>query len=269
MAGNRLTARDFLARELRRAREAKGMTQKQEAKALYVSEQYIGHWETGRRIPRPEHADQLDELHGTGGIFGRMLADLVSTETGPEWFGKWPIIEERATALWSFQPTVVDGLLQTEDYARAVLQAGRYHLTDVEEMVTARLERQRILYRADPPILVVVMSESVLLQSVGDAKIMHAQLMHLADVAERQNVIVQIVPFSAGAGAGFASPFIIPSFDGGTQVAYVDNQLRGEVVEDPDDVATIRRMFELFRAAALSTQETIELIRRTKGQWTT
>jgi transcriptional regulator with XRE-family HTH domain len=268
MVASRLSARAFFAREIRRARETKGMTQKDAANALYVSEQYIGHWETGRRIPPLDCAGRLDRLHDTGGFFTRLLEDLVSAEVEPQWFGKWPVIEKQAATLWSFQPTVVDGLLQTEEYARAVLQAGRYHLTDVDDMVTSRLRRQHILTEGDdPPILVVVMAESVIRQRVGDATVMGGQLRHLAAMAERRTIVVQIVPFTAPEGAGFLSPFILASLEGGAQVGYVDHQLSGEVIERADEVAAIRRMFELFRAAALSAAESLRLIRKAAAQW--
>lgn len=194
---------------------------------------------------------------------------MVSREVSPEWLDRWQEIEEQATTLLWFEPLVVPGLLQVEEYARAVLRAGRYHRTDVEDKVATRMDRQRILDRDDPAYLVVLLDESVLRRAVGGAEVMTDQLTRLADAAEGGNTAVYVVPFDAPASAGFLSTFIVASFDGGNEVAYVDNQLRGEVVEQPDEVAMLRQLFERFRADARSKQESIDLIRRiVKDQWT-
>jgi transcriptional regulator with XRE-family HTH domain len=270
MSGNRMTARVFVAKELRRAREAKGLTRAAVAKSLYVSDSLIAAWETHRMLPRPEHLERLLPILGLSDILVRVIDELVAGEIPPEWLDKWLVVERRATSLLSFQPTVVPGLLQNEDYARAVLRAGRHDVADLEEMVAARLDRQKILTREDsPPVFVAVLAESVLGQNVGGAKVMADQLLHLAAMAEQENVIVQIVPSSAEACAGFLGPFVIATLDGGVELAYVDNQISGEVVERSHDVAALRRMFEVFRADALPRRQSIELIRRKSEQWTT
>jgi transcriptional regulator with XRE-family HTH domain len=262
MAGNHLTARAFLAREIRLAREAKGISRTALGKAVFVSESLVSAWEKGRYVPK----DRLEGALGTRGVLSRMLEDLVSVTVPLEWFGRWLEIEGQATALWSFELAVVPGLLQTEDYVRAVLRAAN-HLADTEEMVSARLERQEILTKDDAPIFVALMDQSVLQRNIGGAKVMHEQLVHLAEMTERENVVVQIVPLTGTVCAGFLSGFVIANFDGGNDVAYVDNQLSGEVVERAEDVARLRRMFEVFRSDALPQRESVELITRMAEQW--
>ncbi|MEV0399008.1 helix-turn-helix transcriptional regulator [Actinoallomurus sp. NPDC050550] len=270
MSGNRMTARVFVAKELRRAREAKGLTRAAVAKSLYVSDSLVASWETSRILPRPEHLERLLPILGLGDILVRVIDELVAGEVPPEWLDKWLAVERRATSLLSFESTVVPGLLQNEDYARAVLRAGPYDIADLDDMVAARLSRQKILTREEsPPVLVAVIAESVLGQNVGGAKVMADQLVHLAAMGERENVIVQVVPASAEACAGFLGPFVIATLDGATELAYVDSQLSGEVIERPHDVAALRRMFEVFRADALPRRQSIELIRRKLEQWTT
>ncbi|MEV5707010.1 Scr1 family TA system antitoxin-like transcriptional regulator [Actinoallomurus sp. NPDC052274] len=265
-----MTARVFVAKELRRAREAKGLSRAAVGKALFVSDSLVAAWEVPRMLPRPEHLERLIPLLGTSDILTRIIDELVAGEVPPEWLDKWLVVERRATSLLSFESTVIPGLLQNEEYARAVLRAGRYDVADLEDMVSARLERQAILSREDtPPVLVAVIAESVLGQNVGGAKVMADQLLHLAATAERDNVIVQIVPASAEACAGFTGPFAIATLDDGAELAYVDSQLSGEVIGTPHDVAALRRMFEVFRADALPRRQSIELIRRKSEQWTT
>jgi transcriptional regulator with XRE-family HTH domain len=262
-----MTPREFLAMELRLRREAAKMTQKQEAEALYISDTLIQHWEAGRRIPSPDHAERFDTLHGTGGIVGRIIGQLVTSVGAPEWMEPWLELERRARRLCSVQPNVPDGLLQTEDYARAVLADHRFHLTiDIEEAVSARLDRQRILERDDPPILVAVMAETVLKQTVGDAQVMYDQLLHLGKMSERENVAIHVLPFASPA-AGFTSPFILASV--GPEVAYVDNQLSAEVVREPAKVATLSRQYEAFRKAALGPHESRKMIMKVAEQWQT
>ncbi|GAA1264373.1 helix-turn-helix transcriptional regulator [Sphaerisporangium rubeum] len=226
------TPRMFLARELRRAREGKGISRSELAKAFYVSEVLVRQWETGHRAPVMDHVTKLDEMFDIRGILVRIREDLVKASVPLEWFGRWTEIEGRASSLWSFQPMVVPGLLQTEDYARAILQAAN-HLADVVEMVNARMERQKILHRdEEPPMFVALIAESVLSQNVGGPDVMARQLVHFSELARRENVITQIVPARATVCAGFTGPFMI-----------------------------------VFRVDALSRQESVILMTRMAGQW--
>lgn len=236
------------------------------AEALIVSESLVAKWETGRLVPLPEYVDRLREILDLPDMIVRVIGDLVSNEVAPEWFGKWPEIEKEATSLWSFESTVVYGLLQIEDYARAILRAANLN-SDLDETLRMRLERQKILDKEDPPILVCLISESVLRHNVGGAKVMHDQLLHLARCAERDNVIIHVVPDDSEACAGFLGGFVIASFDGG-EVAYVDNQLDGDTIESAERIARLRRFFDIFRGDALSRAESIDLIRRMAERWT-
>ncbi|WP_216214126.1 helix-turn-helix domain-containing protein [Amycolatopsis aidingensis] len=210
MATKRDNALRFWGRELALARDSRGLSQEALAQQAYISHSLVAMWETGRRSPKTEDLARIEEILGSNGYLSRLLTELVAREVAHEWLDRWIEVESRATTILSFQTTVVDGLLQTPDYARAVLKN--------EDLVQVRLERQRVLTEGDPPML--------------------------------------------------HGPFIIASFDGGSDMAYVDNQLRGNVVEQPEDVASLRQMFELFRADALSTRQSIELIEKVAEQWT-
>jgi transcriptional regulator with XRE-family HTH domain len=263
----------FLAREIQRAREAKGMSRDALAKAVFVSESLVRSWERGKRLPKPDHLKNVERVLGFGngeepGILCRLREELVKAAVPVEWFGRWQEIEEQATSLWTFQPLLIPGLLQTEEYATVVLRAAN-HIADLDESVTARMERQRVLTGEDPPMLIALITEVALRHNVGGPKVMHDQLMHLADMAERDNIIVHIIPDDSPVCAGFLSGFVIANFDGGDDVAYVDNQLNGEVIEDAEDVVRLRRMFDTFRADTLRRQESIDFIRRVAAElWT-
>lgn len=259
MAGNHLTARAFLAKEIRLAREATGASQKAVAKKIYVSESLIAAWESGRLLPKPDALQRFEEAHGIKGTLSRLLEDLVSNEISPEWLGKWLSVESQATSLWCYETAVVPGLLQTKEYARAVLILRPQKAIAVEDQVNARLLRQRILSGEDQPMVVVALDEAVLHRPVGGSHVMHEQLRHIAEMAKSPRIMVYIIPFGAGEHAGFAGPFVIASFDG-MEIAYVDNALRGDVVEQPQDIADLRVLWEMLRSSALSAEESIELI---------
>lgn len=261
-----MTPREFLARELRRARELKGLSTTDVAKSVFVSEPLVRAWEKGRRIPKPDHLDSLENLYETGGVLSRLREELVTASVPVEWFGKWPEIEDLATALWTVQPLVIPGLLQTEEYARAILKAA-HHIADLEEMVASRMERQHVLTKEDPPTYIALISESALRHAVASEKVMKDQLSFLAEVAERENVIIQVIPESAFSCAGFVGGFVLADIGGSADVGYVDDQLTGRVVEDTEDVARLRRFFDVFRADALSRKESIDVIRRQVEKW--
>ncbi|MFD9957699.1 Scr1 family TA system antitoxin-like transcriptional regulator [Amycolatopsis sp. NPDC058986] len=258
MARKRRTALEAWGRELALARDGKSLSQEELAKAVFVSQSLVAMWETGKRTPKADDLARCEEILGTTGFLARMLAELVAREVSHEWLDRWIEVEESATTLLWFESTVIPGLLQTPDYARAIL--------DSEELVAARLERQRVLDEGEPPMLVVLLSESVLRQQVGGAEVLSEQLRHLAEMAQRRNISVQVVPPDAPACSKFIGHFVVASLDGAPDVAYVDNQLRGEVVEGHADVAALRRTFEYFRADALSHRQTIDLIEKEADQ---
>ncbi|MFD9894537.1 Scr1 family TA system antitoxin-like transcriptional regulator [Amycolatopsis sp. NPDC059027] len=259
MADRRPTAQEIWGREFALARGATGLSQEAFAKQLFLSQSLVAMWETGRRVPKHPDLVRCEELFGTNGYLSRMLDLLVSREVDHEWMDRWVSVEQRATTLLSFQPTVIPGLLQTKEYARAV--------QDNDDYVAERLERQRVLDSEVPPMLVVLLPEYVLHHRVGDERVMPEQLTHLATMARRPRIAVQIVPLDSPCYAKFAGPFVVAAFDGGREVAYVDNQLRGEVVERAEDVAFLREQFDYFRADALPNRQSIELIERIASQW--
>jgi transcriptional regulator with XRE-family HTH domain len=270
MASEHMTARQFVGKEIRLAREAKGLSRVELAKKFPVSESLIRWWESGRTMPTEQCVGKLIAILDLPEMIQHVLDDLVSNEVAPEWLGKWVTLEERATSLLNFAPLVIPGMLQTEEYARAVLRLGKESLLDLEERVSDRLHRRHVLTREDPPLYHVILDEAVIRRPVGGPKVMHDQLMHVLDQAERaEMIIIQVIPFRVGAHAGFAGgAMVIASLDG-MEAAYVDNALRGDVVEKPDDVAVIRRLWQKLSAKALLEEESAQLIREAAEKWVT
>lgn len=183
----------FLGRELRRAREAAGMSQAQLAEAINYVPSFISMVETAGRLPKREFTEACDKTLGTGGFLTRLLTELIARDGAPEWFWPWIEIEREATSLRAFEPLIVHGLLQTREYARAIFRSSQIGSdTDVEQSVDARLHRQEILSRDDPPMFVVVIGEEALHRPIGGREVMFAQLEHLLEVSEqRSNLRIQ------------------------------------------------------------------------------
>ena len=156
---------------------------------------------------------------------------------------------------------MVPGLLQTAEYARAILAAGPDTMEDeLEQMVAARLERQAILDRPRPPVLLVVLDEAVLHRGIGPPKIMHEQMLHLADLSGRHRITIQVVPARVGAHAGLLGGFAIASADSAPDIVYLETSADGQVAEKPRVVAQVTRRFDTLRAVALPKDDSRDLI---------
>lgn len=271
LTGEHMTAKQFVGRELRIARDEKGISRATLAARFPVSESTVKWWETGRTVPRTEYIPQLVEWLGLSETVVRAIEDLANKEVAPEWLGKWARVERKASSLLTFEPLVIPGLLQTPEFARAVLRLGKEAAIDLDAQVDERIKRQDVLHRDDPPppLYHAIMDEAAIRRPVGGKKTMSDQLLHVVALAQRDMIIVQLVPFEVGEHAGFAgASFTLASFDG-TEVAYVDNALRGDVIELPEDVAAIRRLWRKLSAKAYREDESLEIIKEAAGRWIT
>lgn len=257
----------YWAAELVAWREFRGMTQSQLAAAINYAESTVAMVETARRKPNQDFVQRCDEALQTGGALQRLMDELVERELVPDWLDRWRQIEAQSTELNWFEIFVIPGLLQTPEYARAILAAGHTRPLDLEAQVKARLERQEILTGEDPPMYVAVMDENAIRRMIGNAKVMHDQLMHLVELAAQPHIRLQIIPHDVGAYAGLTGPFVIATLDG-DEVVYQEAALRGHIVEGQRDVAAFKRMWASLRADALSRKASIDLILEVAEQWT-
>jgi len=263
----------FLGAELRRARVTAGMSQEQFSRSLGFDRTVITKAETGERPPSPEVAAAIDEAFPhLDGLFSRLTL-LARRANGryPEWFREWVDAEQQATALRTWQPILVPGLLQIRDYARALFQAWQPAATadDLDALVGARIERQAIMDRADPPELLAVLDEAVLHRKVGSAKIMCDQLAHLGEMSCRPAVTIQIVPAEVGTHAGLLGGFFVGSFDDTPVIVYAETAVEGITIEKPALVSKAAQAFERLRSEALPRGASRDLIRRVAEQrWT-
>lgn len=226
--------------EVKRLRETAGLTRTELAKRASVTRSYVGQVETGATRCRHDFAQRLDGGLGTGTALADLWEDIVQASGYPRWFD-FPKAESTAVLLRSYQGFVIDGLLQTEDYAQAIL------VTDAA--VAARMRRQAIMRRETPPMLVVLLDESVLFREVGNRSIMKAQLEHLITIGS-DRVHVQVVALACYRGA--LASFAIATQPDRSEVAYLPNAVRGDTSADPKDIAWCTEKFLTLQAHALS-----------------
>ncbi len=260
--------------ELRHYRTRAGLSQEQLGGRVYCSGDLVGKIENGQRAPMEGFAaacDAIPEL-GTGGALTRLralLGNYLKQRAYPGWFHRWPDKEATAKTLRTFELVAVPGLLQTEDYARAVLRTQVMATDDeVEEMVRARMERQAILASDTRPMLWVILDEGALRRPVGGATVMRAQLGHLAEAALRPNVVLQVIPLAVGAHQGMSGNFVIADFADAPPAVYQDTAARGQIIEDPDDIAAVTMMWDTLNSEALPRSASVELVKEAAKTWT-
>jgi transcriptional regulator with XRE-family HTH domain len=261
--------------ELRHYRTAAALSQEQLGNLIGYSAALVGAVETARRVATEDFARRCDEVTElrTGGALGRLrehLRQQLHRQVWPSWFREWPSIEREALTLRSWEWAVIPGLLETADYARTLLRGVLPDASDeeVEEQATARLQRQEILRRQDPPTLWAIMDEGVLRRRIGGAPIMHAQLTHLIEMARNPKVKVLIVPSSADAHVGLAGAFAIAEFQNTPEMVYLDTAPQGQIADHPDIVKACARIFDTLRAEALAPRASLELVTKVRETWT-
>ncbi|WP_405425253.1 Scr1 family TA system antitoxin-like transcriptional regulator [Streptomyces erythrochromogenes] len=250
---------DYYGSELRRLREDAGLNQAQLGSIVFCTGSLIGQVETTRRVPTRDFSERVDAALGTGGVFSRLVG-LVLRHQLPTWFQPYAEMEARAEYISSFQAQLVDGLLQTGAYARAVLAA--WSEENLDAKVAARMERQRILDRENPPLSWAVLSEAVLHQEIGGREVMREQLAHLLNMQRRQWVQVQILPFEAGAHAGQMGSFTLLRLEDEHDLVYTEDFVQGHMTANPQALKEGSLRYDHLQAAALPLEASAALIAR-------
>ncbi|MFJ8083492.1 Scr1 family TA system antitoxin-like transcriptional regulator [Streptomyces sp. NPDC096205] len=254
---------DYYGYELRRAREAAGLTQKALGSIVFCTGSLIGQIETTMKVPTREFSERVDAALGTDGLFSRLIG-LVLRSQLPSWLQPFAELEARATNIATFQCQVVYGLLQTPAYARAVLEAGLADKPD--DLVAARMERQRILEREDPPFTWVVLDEVVLHRPFGGREVMWDQLTHLLSLRDRRELRVQVLPLGVGQHPATTGSFTILRFTSDPDITYSENYDKGYLTANPTVVRDCSHRYDHLQAAALSVEDSAALIARVREE---
>lgn len=261
-----------LARELRQAREAAGITMEQASAALGWSRPKLVRFETAKTRPQARDVAEMFGLYGGEEALKLALMQLARDIRTRGWWSAYGDVlvpsfielENDASTIRSWQVQLIHGLLQTPDYARAVMRADVVGDAEINRRLQAREHRKAVLARDDAPALEVLLDEAVLRRPVGGLEVLHGQLRALLEAGARENVSVRVVPTSLGAypalGNGSVTIFGFPrAID--PDVAYVESFAGGTFVEDTTEVR--RCSFEVDRISetALSEEDSAGLIR--------
>jgi transcriptional regulator with XRE-family HTH domain len=267
-------ALSWFADELRAHRSVHGWTQAELAAKISYSESLIAQVETCRKAPTAELARALDRVFatpgftedapgapGTPGTFGRLLARLRNLPF-PVSFRSFAPHEAEATALYTFEHSLIPGLLQTEAYARAILETHPDVTEDiVRERLAGRLSRQEILDRDDPPppVVCALVDQSALNREIGGPVVMRDQLTHLSAMSRRPNITVQVIP-NTGAHLGLLGAFTVADLGDSPGIVNMEDIADGRVTEDAATVSMVALRFHTLRGDALSKRASRDLI---------
>lgn len=270
--------------EMRAMRAERGWSRAELAAHAQYSESLIAMVETYQRAPTQALAKSLDRAFrtagftedapgkpGTPGTFGRLWLKL-RTISFPESFRPYAELEAKATVLRDFEHSLVPGLLQTEDYARAVLstKAGATE-AEIEVRVAERIARQRILIREEAPLprLYALLDEGALYRPVASPTVMHDQLVRLVEMSRCPHVTIQVVPYAAGGHGGLEGAFIIAELPEEQSIVFLEDASGGRVAEEAQALSEVTLRYETLRSEALPKPASRDLIAKVaKERWT-
>ncbi|MGH3196786.1 MAG: helix-turn-helix domain-containing protein [Streptosporangiaceae bacterium] len=256
-----VTFRAIFIAELRARREHMGLLQREFAEKAHVSLSSVKQYEAGKKRPGRKFAIWCDGFYGCPGTFERLYDGMIA-ESYPSWFGPRVLFEDKAACIHEWEMRGIPGLLQTRSYASAVIRACRPYDTEdaLGHDTAARVERQNILMREDPPRLWVVLGEGVIRQAVGGAHVMREQLGHLLTLAEAQGIVLQVLPFTVSDAPGVDGPAALFEFDDSPPVAYLEGWGSGRVVKDPKEVTATATALSMIKGCALSPIDSAQLM---------
>jgi transcriptional regulator with XRE-family HTH domain len=276
--GKPTALRIALGGRLRRLREACGITREVAGEAIRASSSKISRLELGRVASKERDVADLITLYGvTDGEERETLLALVRQANGPgwwreygdvvpNWFETYLGLEQAASVIRAYEPQLVPGLLQTKDYARAVMLLRHLRMSygEIERRVALRMARQRFLSQPGAPDLWVALDEAALRRPLGNQKIQRAQLLHLIEMAQRPNIVLQILPFDAGGHVATGGPFTILRFSEPDlpDVVYLEHLTNAVYLDKNRDTVEYLEIMDNLCIQAESPSDTVSLLQR-------
>ncbi|MEU8036891.1 helix-turn-helix transcriptional regulator [Streptosporangium sp. NPDC049078] len=258
-----------LAAELRGLREAAGLTMEEVAQALDMSRATISRLETGKTArPRPRDIRDILDLYRAEDAHREAVMDLVRGARERGWWeqykgvftGTYVGLEAEASSIDTFEPLVIPGLLQTSAYTAELIRASlSYDPAELDKRVEARMRRQEILRRPNPPRYRAIIDEAALLRPVGDTEVMRDQLRKLINTHPLEHVTIQVMPMSAGLHVGMSGHFVILEFPDFTDqdVVYIETPTDNLYLEEPKQLERYNLMMQRLVADALGADASI------------
>ncbi|MGQ0839876.1 helix-turn-helix domain-containing protein [Actinokineospora sp.] len=259
-----------LGGELRVLREGLRMSCKRVADQLGWQASKISRMETGKQGIRPADVASLLVIYR---VIGKERDRLLKLAERSDDIGYWESqpalseesktlmrIERDATSIVTFHPMLIPGLVQTGDYIRALMRVCNVSDEDIDSRVAARLARQAILAKEEPPSLDLIVDEMVLRRILGAPKVMARQLRHLIEAVERPNRSLQVLPCTLHGHSGLDGSFHLLDFERNKAVVYLDHKISGLFLEEPDQIEFFRREADRLVEVALSPAKSVELV---------
>ncbi|WP_236573706.1 helix-turn-helix domain-containing protein [Streptomyces sp. GS7] len=254
-------------RQLKRLREWARMERPEFGAKTGYSPATIASFEQGRRIPPPAFIDKADEVLGAHGVLKEMKEEVARAQY-PAFFRDAARLEAKAVELHVYATQAVPGLMQTEEYARAVFGMMKPPLDEdvIEQRVAARLARQEIFVRRPAPLLSFVIDESVLLRPIGGRTVLQGQLEQILLIGQKKAVEIQVMPLGQVENAGLAGPFTLLGTKEGHRIAYVEVQNMSRLHTSRDGVRALEHKYGTLRAQALAPKESLAYVEKVLGK---
>jgi transcriptional regulator with XRE-family HTH domain len=274
-SGGPTVLRILLGAQLRRLREAKRISLEEAGNVIRASHSKISRLETGRVGFKDRDVADLLTFYGVTDEKEREALRALASRANspgwwhdysdvlPHWFEPYVGLEEAASQIRAYEVQFVPGLLQIEDYARAVTMLGYSNPREINRRVSLRMARQGVLTRQDPPSLWAVLDEAVLRRPIGGPSAMRAQLKHLIEMSQRPNVTLQIVPFNAGGHAAAGGPFSVLRFAeyDVPDVVYLEQLASAQYLDKPDVVDSYMAVMERLCIEAVTPANSVKTLR--------
>lgn len=254
-------------RQLKLLRLRAGLDRTEFGKRVGYAAQSVASFEQGRRIPQPEFIDKADTVLEAGGLL-LALKEEVARAQYPPFFRDAARLEAKALELFLYAVSAVPGLLQTEEYTRALLAMRRPLLDEdtIEQRVSARVARQEILNRWPAPLMSFVIEEAVLRRPFGGRPVLRGVLEQILLVGHQRSVEIQVMPTDREDNAGLDGPFTLITRKGGDQIAYLEVQGRSILLTDRDEVRSVAARYGIIRSQALTPRESLGFIEKLLGE---
>ncbi|GHC15572.1 MULTISPECIES: helix-turn-helix domain-containing protein [Streptomyces] len=256
-----------VGRQLKLRREAVGMRAADFGVAVGYGEDLVYKVEGGKRIPRQEYLDRADEVLGAGGLIAATWEDVKKVRY-PKKVRELGKLEAKAVEIGIYECNSVHGLLQTQDHARALMEAAQppYSSSDVERMVAARVARQTVLERDPAPSIHFVLEEAPLRRPVGGTMVWQRQLERLLEVGRLNHVTLQVMPTHTDAHPGVDGKIELLKFPDGTAVGRSDGAFNGRPITEPKDLRILELRYGTIRAQALPPRASLAFIEQLLGE---
>ncbi|MEU9448071.1 helix-turn-helix transcriptional regulator [Streptomyces sp. NPDC048277] len=256
-----------VGRQIKAWRERAGLKQGELGAAIGYSEEQVSSVERGRRVPSPEFLDKADEVLGAGGIISAMKRDVEEARY-PKKVRDLAKLEGEAVELGAYSNHNVHGLLQTEEYTRALYRMRRPLLSEesIERQVAARMSRQEIFGKQPAPIFSFVQEEVTLRRPLGGTMVQRRQLEQLLELGQLRNVEFQVMPTDRDDHAGMGGQLQLLKLKSGTTVGHVEVQRFNRLISAPPEVQVLEIQYGIIRAQALTPRESLAFIEKLLGE---